>query len=999
MRTVCLLYCVSGFVSLVYQVAWFRIFVDRFGSTNLTFGFVVCSFIGGLGVGSLASRPLAARISRHGKLNRQLRVYGVVEMMVAATAVLTLLMPLIPADTWGSFPYRLSGAIFRPIMAYQFSQLAISILCVFPPCFLMGVTFPLLCDVFHQDARFPSTLYGWNTLGACSGVLACEFCFLPLVGHSRTFLFMTAINFALGLYFFLAGAAPGKDSLRASTACKPRGSRPRRRSLVKTPQKSLADVPICPVSVSVALACAIISGLLTGALEADVLKRLQFLDCRSGASMSFISFWAILAIFLASWTVRMVRRLHLGWIKVAFVLALAAYLAAWHFAFPLRDWSNAVDNQRVIDALPADTTGLGIDYQFFHFRYGLRSLLLFTGVFVFPAFYLLSLLLPYVCNAMQSSRRHLGIVYGCNTVGFCAGMLGFTMAAPRVNVFYSFKLFMCLFALLAGLLLTIGRSKRLAIWKPGVAALILAAACVLTPASFDVAYFAADSAAVKYPIRAMKSNGANTTFVVEDPDGELLFFDSHSMSGCNAVAQQYMRLMAHYPLLCHPHPTKALLICFGVGTTASAIACHEPIEWIDVVELNDRVLDTAPEFAATNRNVVQDPRVRLIHDDGRRFLNLTDRKYDLITSEPPPPMFQGVYRLYSREYYQSVLARLAPGGMMTQWLPIGQMPRPAVEQAIGAFVSVFPHCLMFVGHGTNYILLGSNAPIELATIERRFHDSDRVVEDLKPFAISGPVSLFARLVKYGSTLRREFGDYPAVSDQRNDFSHALHDPSDPAVITYDPVSLLEQIPAGQLRSYEELRRTVLHMGRLKTLVMDFPEAALMSVKATGAAEVALADADWISIHRLFGGAMRAARQRRYEEGIEFLQQALHIANEVPYVAKWLGVLQNNAQNFDAALGTWKYVQTLEPGDADAYHGAGWALIRVGRYDEAIAELNRAIELDSNNAKIHRSLGDALASVHRWPEAVRAYDRALFLNPRDKTARENRDSLVDQMSRP
>jgi predicted membrane-bound spermidine synthase len=58
MRTLYLLYCVSGFVSLVYQVAWFRIFVERFGSTNLTFGFVLCNFIAGLGVGSLASRRI-----------------------------------------------------------------------------------------------------------------------------------------------------------------------------------------------------------------------------------------------------------------------------------------------------------------------------------------------------------------------------------------------------------------------------------------------------------------------------------------------------------------------------------------------------------------------------------------------------------------------------------------------------------------------------------------------------------------------------------------------------------------------------------------------------------------------------------------------------------------------------------------------------------------------------------------------------------------------------
>ena len=57
------------------------------------------------------------------------------------------------------------------------------------------------------------------------------------------------------------------------------------------------------------MAWAVISGLLTGALEADLFKRLHFLGCTTAASMSLISFWAILAIFLASWTVRLTPRL------------------------------------------------------------------------------------------------------------------------------------------------------------------------------------------------------------------------------------------------------------------------------------------------------------------------------------------------------------------------------------------------------------------------------------------------------------------------------------------------------------------------------------------------------------------------------------------------------------------------------------------------------------------------------------------------------------------
>ena len=85
------LYCLSGFVSLGYQVAWFRIYVDQFGATNLTFALVLCNFTGGLGAGALLSRRLSRTLARRLQLTDHLRVYGVVEIIVGVTAVAALL--------------------------------------------------------------------------------------------------------------------------------------------------------------------------------------------------------------------------------------------------------------------------------------------------------------------------------------------------------------------------------------------------------------------------------------------------------------------------------------------------------------------------------------------------------------------------------------------------------------------------------------------------------------------------------------------------------------------------------------------------------------------------------------------------------------------------------------------------------------------------------------------------------------------------------------------
>ncbi len=261
------------------------------------------------------------------------------------------------------------------------------------------------------------------------------------------------------------------------------------------------------------------------------------------------------------------------------------------------------------------------------------------------------------------------------------------------------------------------------------------------------------------------------------------------MSGTALHSQIYMRLMAHVPLLLQEDPVSALVICFGVGNTASAIATHDSIRHLDIVDLNRNVFETAPEFAATNFAVYMDPRVRLINDDGRSFLRRSRNTYDLITSEPPPPMQAGVYRLYSREYYQDVLAHLTPTGMMTQWLPVYQMPDRAADEAIATFVTVFPYTLLYSGISQELILLGSRQPIEIDRLWQRFPRAGRARADLAAIFVDTPAKLGARIVRTDATLRRDYLGMKTISDERNDLEQMFLT-TKPASITYDPREVL-----------------------------------------------------------------------------------------------------------------------------------------------------------------------------------------------------------------
>jgi tetratricopeptide (TPR) repeat protein len=404
-----------------------------------------------------------------------------------------------------------------------------------------------------------------------------------------------------------------------------------------------------------------------------------------------------------------------------------------------------------------------------------------------------------------------------------------------------------------------------------------------------------------------------------------------------------MRLMAHFPLLAHPDPRSALLICFGVGNTASAIAAHEGIERIDVVDLNREVIETAPEFGDTSRDVHLDPRIRFINDDGRNFLRVSDASYDLVTSEPPPPMHAGVYRLYSREYYESVLEHLSEAGMMTQWLPIHQMPPEAVDLATRTFVDVFPYTLIFTGFESDFILLGSRTPIDLRRLEERFGASEGARADLGRLKLEKPLSLVARVVRGDRSLRREWGEGRTISDQHNDLEHLFPARLSARAIAYDPQEVLEEVQAERLAMAPDLRAVVMHLGRLRYHAEGFPAGSLATVRSTNE-DVALADLDWFEISRLSVAAGKAGRAGRPTVAIGLLQQALDLSDEQPQLLLVQASFMGNAGRHGEAVRLLQRFREIEPEEAVGHYGLGVALLRSGRSQEALASFEEALRL-------------------------------------------------------
>ncbi|OQX79377.1 MAG: hypothetical protein B6D61_03720, partial [Bacteroidetes bacterium 4484_249] len=77
-------------------------------------------------------------------------------------------------------------------------------------------------------------------------------------------------------------------------------------------------------------------------------------------------------------------------------------------------------------------------------------------------------------------------------------------------------------------------------------------------------------------------------------------------------------------------------------------------------------------YSDINNNIIADPRLNFIQGDGRHYLQLTSKKYDLISSDPTHPVL-GSANLYSEEYFKLCKAHLNPAGMVSQYLPLHKL--------------------------------------------------------------------------------------------------------------------------------------------------------------------------------------------------------------------------------------------------------------------------------------------------------------------------------------
>jgi spermidine synthase len=673
MRSVlALIFFLSGASALIFESLWFRLAGLPLGNSVWSASLVLAAFMGGLALGN----GLVARL--HGRVLQPVRIYAALEFAIGIGGIaVVLLLPRLP---------NLLGPVFGSLtelpLLLNAVRLTIAFGILLTPAIAMGATLPVLAQaISRQDPNFGANigwLYGWNTLGAMLGAFSAELFLVPIFGILNSGVFAMALNLMAALIALQFARTHEATPISASA------------------------VPGMPSSIDMRsrryLAVAFLSGALMLALEVVWFRFL--LLTRDGTSLIFAVMLAVVlaGIAVGGLTAALLFRRDdraYRWLRHV-IAASAALVVLTYWGYDLFSVYN--DRQ--------DTST--------------SAFICFATFLMFPVAALSGIAFTMVNRAVKgnvgSSARTAGIATFFNTIGAMLGSLfaGFILL-PMVGMELSFFLIAASYSLVAFLVpAETGTAGSAKLSGRGLVATAFACLVLFPFGLMQRTYFSPEIAWLPNHTLVTAREGLVETVryyrrdLLGEPKYYRLLTNGHSMSATSTAAKRYMKLYVYLPLALNADTRDALLISYGVGTTAKALTDSRGLQSIDVVDISEDILDLSNVIYPGDGNPLRDERVRVHVEDGRFFLNTTSRRYDLITSEPPPPDHAGVVNLYSQEYFELIRGRLNPGGYASYWLPAEQLGPINTLSIVKAFCNAFDDCSLWTGSGLEWMLLGSN---------------------------------------------------------------------------------------------------------------------------------------------------------------------------------------------------------------------------------------------------------------------------------------------------
>jgi spermidine synthase len=710
----CSIFFASGASALIFETLWFRQAGLAFGNSVWASSLVLSGFMGGLALGN-------ALAARHGdRVQNPVRAYALAEIAIAGTGV--GLVYLLPAFGTALAP------LFRPLLDHPSVlnplRLLFAFLLLLIPSTAMGITLPLLAKALvSYDSNFGSVLgrlYGWNTLGAVAGAVIGETYLIGALGVHGTAAATGGLN-------ILAATAAGWLSTRTPNPSTVSDNRARQ----------------MPGSAAVRpwLTAAFLSGFCLLALEIVWFRFLLLFVV--GHTTAFA---LMLAIILAG--------IGLGGLAASFWLRYSP--DAHRFASPVAFLAGilCVISYSAFRLVILSFTHRGVSRMLDILQVGVPLMLPVS--FVSGVFF--TLVGAALRHNLASETETAGALTLANTAGAALGALagGFVLL-PVLGMERSFFLIAVLYGGLGALLFLRGKVRSKIAYAAGAVFLLIV---VLFPFGLMENDFL-QIPVKRYPgiagsgrIAAVREGLTETviyyeTLMLERPQFYTMLTNTIQMSGSDYEPRRYMKLFVYWPMAVHPDLKHALLIAYGVGNTAKAMTDSKNLETIDVVDISRDVLEmNRVVYPDEADRPLHDPRVRVHIEDGRYFLQTTDRRFDLITGEPPPPGIAGVVNLYTREYFQLLHDRLSEGGIVTYWLPLHSLTDVSTKAILRAFCDVFEDCSLWNGTGNSMMMVGTRnaqGPVSDEQFRKQWNDPS-VAAEMKRLGFEQPEQMGALFI-------------------------------------------------------------------------------------------------------------------------------------------------------------------------------------------------------------------------------------------------------------
>jgi predicted membrane-bound spermidine synthase len=698
----------------VYQVAWQRILALQSGVGIYSVAAIVAAFMLGLGAGSHGGGTLSVRLSPRAALLG----FALVELGIGAFGA---------ASGWLYYDVLFTHAswLYTPVWRAALVHLAV----LLPPTFLMGMSLPLLARATVVDTRTAGRtlglLYGINLLGAALGALLAPWWFIRFYGIRGATFAAAALNLFAGVAGLVAGARAGRQWPVPPAAGVVNAASSTDTRTFRTWILLYALSGFCALSLEVVWFRLLDVALKSNAFTFGTLLCVYLFGSAMGC----------LAIALRADRVRRPLPAFLALqcaliAYAAFVVVLLAWLPP---ATPLLRWYHeywaGFLHVRVFDRATLKGTVL---------LYAVLPAILFG----LPTF-LMGASFPLLQRAVQddpaTAGRKVGLLQAANIAGCVAGsliiglvVLGHIGTAGALRIILAGGL---VFAVLG---LRVGSRPR---FVAAAAAMVILAAAVPGGGRLWMRLLGrvegqgvVNEDATGVAAVAEMASGGHGVFVNGKHHSQIPFGGTHTRLGAA-------------PAIVHPNPLDVAIIGLGSGDTAWASGCRPETRHMTVFEISGGQPGLLAAFVARTqyapmRSLLSDPRLRIVVDDGRRALQSSDARYDVIEADALWPMVAYAGNLYSEEFFTMCASRLKPGGLLCTWAP--------TPRVYSTFVTVMPHV---IGLGDRQILIGSMEPLEvdllawrarLRSAEVRAYlgedgaaHTDWLLERLRPLHLSG----------------------------------------------------------------------------------------------------------------------------------------------------------------------------------------------------------------------------------------------------------------------